>query len=260
MPRKAKLTLQELPDIDLEIYRPDVSFNLSQAPTIATGDYEELINKPQINGVTLLDNKTGSDLGLVNAETGKGLSTNDYTNEDKAKVTSVSTGANKTEVSYSGTSESLVKYIKIDGTEYKLSGADGGSYSAKDNSMEVDNANHTLKVKVSQNQGNGLTLRNDGLFAVSSTAEAQAWAELSQQKALESQSSATASLGYSQTAAEQATQAGNSAASAGASWTNIKRYIVPCDDWADYQAKIRSGEITDNTIALFPELALEEDE
>jgi len=48
-----------------------------------TSDYNNLTNKPQINGVVLADNKTGSDLGLVNEVEGKGLSTNDFTNAYK---------------------------------------------------------------------------------------------------------------------------------------------------------------------------------
>lgn len=52
-------------------------------------DYNSVENKPQINGVTLSGNKTGSDLGLVNAVSGKGLSTNDYSNADKAIVDGV---------------------------------------------------------------------------------------------------------------------------------------------------------------------------
>ena len=51
-----------------------------------TDDYNDLKNQPQIGGNTLVGNKTASDLGLVAAENGKGLSTNDYTNEDKAIV------------------------------------------------------------------------------------------------------------------------------------------------------------------------------
>ena len=51
-----------------------------------TGDYDDLENKPQIGGVTLSGNKSASDLGLVAAVDGKGLSTNDYTDADKAIV------------------------------------------------------------------------------------------------------------------------------------------------------------------------------
>lgn len=51
-----------------------------------TSNYNDLSNKPQINGTTLTGNKTASQLGLVAAETGKGLSSNDYTDADKAIV------------------------------------------------------------------------------------------------------------------------------------------------------------------------------
>jgi len=61
-----------------------------------TSDYTQLSNKPQINGITLAGNKSGSDLGLVNAETGKGLSTNDYTTADKNKLSGIEAQANKT--------------------------------------------------------------------------------------------------------------------------------------------------------------------
>ena len=54
-----------------------------------TSDYAQLSNLPQINNTTLLGNKSASDLGLVGAETGKGLSSNDYTNADKAIVDGV---------------------------------------------------------------------------------------------------------------------------------------------------------------------------
>ena len=54
-----------------------------------TSDYTQLTNKPSINGTTLSGNKAGADLGLVNAESGKGLSTNDYTNADKAAVETI---------------------------------------------------------------------------------------------------------------------------------------------------------------------------
>lgn len=51
-----------------------------------TSNYNDLSNKPQIGGVTLSGNKSASDLGLVAAVDGKGLSTNDYTDADKAIV------------------------------------------------------------------------------------------------------------------------------------------------------------------------------
>lgn len=51
-----------------------------------TSNYNDLSNKPQIGGVTLSGNKSASDLRLVAAVDGKGLSTNDYTDADKAIV------------------------------------------------------------------------------------------------------------------------------------------------------------------------------
>lgn len=58
-----------------------------------TSDYADLTNKPSINSVTLSGNKTSSDLGLVSAEQGKGLSTNDYTTADKNKLADIASGA-----------------------------------------------------------------------------------------------------------------------------------------------------------------------
>ena len=54
-----------------------------------TDDYNALKNQPQIGGKTLIGNKSAADLGLVAEETGKGLSTNDYTDADKAIVSGV---------------------------------------------------------------------------------------------------------------------------------------------------------------------------
>ena len=51
-----------------------------------TSDYENLSNQPQVNGETLIGDKSGADLGLVDAEEGKGLSTNDYDDTEKAAV------------------------------------------------------------------------------------------------------------------------------------------------------------------------------
>lgn len=58
-----------------------------------TSNYSDLTNKPMINSVTLTGNKTSSDLGLVAAETGKGLSTNDYTDADETKLAGIEAGA-----------------------------------------------------------------------------------------------------------------------------------------------------------------------
>lgn len=52
----------------------------------ALNNYEKLINKPSINGNVLVGDKTGEELGLVDAEEGKGLSTNDFTDDYKNKL------------------------------------------------------------------------------------------------------------------------------------------------------------------------------
>ena len=54
-----------------------------------TSNYPSLTNKPQINGVELLGNKTAAQLNLVAAQAGKGLSSNDYTDADKALLSSL---------------------------------------------------------------------------------------------------------------------------------------------------------------------------
>lgn len=51
-----------------------------------TSDYEDLTNQPQINGQTLMGDQTGAELGLVDAEEGKGLSTNDFTDAAEEKL------------------------------------------------------------------------------------------------------------------------------------------------------------------------------
>ena len=55
-----------------------------------TTDYADLDNKPQIGGVTLTGNKTAAQLGLVAAEAGKGLSTNDFTTALKTVLDALS--------------------------------------------------------------------------------------------------------------------------------------------------------------------------
>lgn len=74
-------------------------------------NYNALTNRPKINGTTLEGDQTLSELGLmdeledtlddigtaisgkVDKEAGKGLSTNDYTNEEKAKLNGIEAGA-----------------------------------------------------------------------------------------------------------------------------------------------------------------------
>lgn len=61
-----------------------------------TTDYSDLSNKPQINSVTLDGNKSSADLGLVSAESGKGLSSNDFTTAEKTKLAGIEDGATMT--------------------------------------------------------------------------------------------------------------------------------------------------------------------
>lgn len=68
-----------------------------------TTNYDDLSNKPSINNISLNGNKTAEDLGLVASETGKELSSNDYTNAEKTKLAGIEEGANKTVVEQSVT-------------------------------------------------------------------------------------------------------------------------------------------------------------
>lgn len=54
-----------------------------------TSNYNDLSHLPTVNGVEFKGTMTGSDIGLVDAEEGKGLSTNDYDNTAKGIVDGV---------------------------------------------------------------------------------------------------------------------------------------------------------------------------
>ena len=58
-----------------------------------TSDYTDLTNKPKINDVELIGNKSLNDLGIQASESGKGLSTNDFTNTLKSKLDGIEAGA-----------------------------------------------------------------------------------------------------------------------------------------------------------------------
>ena len=83
---------------------------LSGAPN--SNDYEKMNHKPQINGVELVGNRTSEELGLggdyvtrqeladglkskVDAEEGKGLSSNDFSSEEKEKLEGIEAGAQR---------------------------------------------------------------------------------------------------------------------------------------------------------------------
>lgn len=55
-----------------------------------TRDYKKLYHRPKLNGLTLDGDHDAAYYGLVPAITGKGLSTNDYTNQDKQKLDQIS--------------------------------------------------------------------------------------------------------------------------------------------------------------------------
>lgn len=58
-----------------------------------SGAYSDLTGKPKINGVELGVENSLSTLGIQGTEEGKGLSTNDYTTEEKNKLAGIATGA-----------------------------------------------------------------------------------------------------------------------------------------------------------------------
>ena len=79
----------------------------------ALNNYDKLINKPSINGHVLSGDKTGEDLGLVDAEEGKGLSTNDFTDEYKDKLEHIEPEAQRNVQSdWAQDDASLDDYIK----------------------------------------------------------------------------------------------------------------------------------------------------
>lgn len=55
-----------------------------------TRDYKKLYHRPKLNGMTLDGDHDAAYYGLVPAVAGKGLSMNDYTNQDKQKLDQIS--------------------------------------------------------------------------------------------------------------------------------------------------------------------------
>lgn len=87
---KVNNNTNRITDVEEDVTRLENKVDSITSVTPGTTNYNDLINKPSINGVTLQNNKTASDLGLVSAESGKGLSTNDYTTAEKNKLASLS--------------------------------------------------------------------------------------------------------------------------------------------------------------------------
>lgn len=93
-----------------------------------TDNYNSLTNKPQINGITLSENKTAEELGLaskedveelsnnkVDKEDGKGLSTNDYTTAEKEKLAGIDMST-KQDTLVSGTNIKTINNTSILGS------------------------------------------------------------------------------------------------------------------------------------------------
>ena len=70
-----------------------------------TGVYSDLIGKPKINGVELGTENSLAALGIQGAEEGKGLSSNDYTTEEKNKLAGIAAGAQV----------NLIESVKVNG-------------------------------------------------------------------------------------------------------------------------------------------------
>lgn len=72
-----------------------INAQLGSSGETSANNYEDLSNKPQIAGITLQGNKSLADLGIQGIETGKGLSSNDYSTTEKAKLAGVEAQANR---------------------------------------------------------------------------------------------------------------------------------------------------------------------
>lgn len=98
-----------------------------------TTNYENLSNQPQVNGETLIGDKTGADLGLVDAEEGKGLSTNDYDDTEKAAVAAATSAISAIKDGTDLDSFGDVEVALLD----KADTADLGTAAAKDSTNAV---------------------------------------------------------------------------------------------------------------------------
>ena len=139
-----------------------------------TSNYNDLTHKPTVNGVEFKGTMTGATLGLVDAEDGKGLSTNDYTDADKSIVGGVTSalagkvdkvsGKGLSDNNYSDTDKGIV-----DGVTTALSGkADASTVNAILDGQSLDSfgdVESALADKVSKSSTNGL-LKNNGAVVV----------------------------------------------------------------------------------------------
>lgn len=75
-----------------------------------TGAYSDLTSKPKINNVELGVENSLEDLGIQASELGKGLSSNDYTNTEKEKLSGISDGADV----------NVIESVKVNGTTLEI--------------------------------------------------------------------------------------------------------------------------------------------
>lgn len=93
----------------------------------ASIQYADLSDKPSINNVPLSGNKTASELGLVAVESGKGLSTNDFTTAEKEKLAAIPAGVEGK--GYSTNDFTTTEKQKLAGIP---AGVEGKGYSTND--------------------------------------------------------------------------------------------------------------------------------
>lgn len=124
-----------------------------------TTNYNNLSNRPKVNNITLEGNKSAADLSLVLAEVGKGLSTNDYSDKEKAKVANLLTAIEGiltgSDIDSFGDVETALSAIK-DGSELdsfgdvevalldKADTSDLGTAAAKDSTNAVTSGSTDL--------------------------------------------------------------------------------------------------------------------
>lgn len=73
MEDKLTLTLQDQSNLSIDMADNPPGFELQMTvPSAGTSNYERLKNLPQINGVTLIENKTPADLHIVSENTSAG--------------------------------------------------------------------------------------------------------------------------------------------------------------------------------------------
>lgn len=135
-------------DVEIRCPRPNVSDN-----------YNKLTNKPKINGRELSGNKTLNELGIqpsgnyitesyleeydetihqelntkVDKEEGKGLSTNDYTNEDKEKLDNIDLSSKQDKLTSNNAGDN-VTITEVDGI-VKINSTGGGTGTSDYNDL-----------------------------------------------------------------------------------------------------------------------------